>query len=139
MGQSRGLRNNNPGNIRHSAGVTYLGEIKGADKLFRTFRTMSLGYRAIFVVLHTYCLRYGIRTISEAIERWAPPEENNTAAYVEFVARQSGRSASEPYDTLSAEDMVPIVEAVSRMENGVAAVAEDIAEGWSLFYKDYKK
>lgn len=139
MGQSRGLRNNNPGNIRHSAGVTYLGEIKGADKEFRTFRTMSLGYRAIFVVLHTYCLRYGIRTLREAIERWAPPTENNTSAYVGFVVRESGRSENEPYDTLLAEDMIPIVEAVSRMENGVSAVAEEVAEGWWLFHKDYKR
>lgn len=139
MGQSRGLRNNNPGNIRRSASVTYCGEIKGADAEFRTFEAMRWGYRAIFVVLHTYRLRYGIRTIGEAIGRWAPPEENNTSAYIEFVVRQSGRSASEPYDTLSAEDMVPIVEAISRMENGVSAVTEDVAEGWRLFCKDYKR
>ncbi len=139
MGQSRGLRNNNPGNIRHSSTVSYCGEIKGADKEFRTFEAMKWGYRAIFVVLHTYRLRYGICTIGEAIGRWAPHAENDTSAYIEFVVRLSGRSASEPYDTLSAEDMVPVVEAISWMENGVRAVAEEVAEGWRLFCKDYER
>ena len=52
----RGLRNNNPLNIRHSAD-SFQGEIKGEDKAFKTFISMAYGYRAAFVTLATYLSR----------------------------------------------------------------------------------
>ena len=48
--KSRGLRNNNPLNIRQS-GEQFQGEIKGKDKSFKTFSSLSYGYRAGFVIL----------------------------------------------------------------------------------------
>ena len=51
--KSRGLRNNNPLNIRHS-GEKFQGEIKGKDKSFKTFSSLPYGYRASFVILGTY-------------------------------------------------------------------------------------
>lgn len=62
---SRGRRNCNPGNIRLSpSGVSYVGEvIPSRDRAFRTFRSMKWGYRAIFVLLHTYYLRYGLNVV----------------------------------------------------------------------------
>lgn len=68
--KSRGLRNNNPLNIRHSADV-FQGEIKGEDKSFKTFSSMPYGYRAAFVTLATYLSR-GWNTIEKIITRWAP-------------------------------------------------------------------
>ena len=75
---SRGLRNRNPGNIRRSR-VRYEGEVHPSrDAEFKEFRSMAYGYRAIFVLLDSYRRRYGLTTIRQMLNRYAPPEENFT-------------------------------------------------------------
>ena len=79
---SRGLDNRNPGNIRRS-GVRYRGEVRPSrDADFKQFKSMEWGYRAMFVLLHTYSVRYGCNTLSKMISRYAPPSENDTQAYI---------------------------------------------------------
>ncbi|MDL2319894.1 structural protein P5 [Alistipes sp. OttesenSCG-928-B03] len=131
---SRGLKNNNPGNIRLSA-TRYRGEVESDDRAFKRFATPAWGYRAMFVLLYTYQRRHGLNTLAEMIDRYAPPCENDTRAYVGFVARTAGMPPDEMLNTLSRSDMVRVVSAMSRIENGVDAVAEDVAEGWELFIK----
>ena len=75
---ARGLDNRNPGNIRRSK-VRYRGEVRPSrDPDFKQFETLAWGYRAIFVLLDTYRIRYGLDTIRGMISRWAPPSENHT-------------------------------------------------------------
>lgn len=132
----RGIRNRNPGNIRRGK-TRYKGETQGCDAAFKSFATMQWGYRAIFVLLHTYAVRYGLRTIRGMISRYAPPEENDTRNYVDTVAALSETDADRLIDTLRAEDMIPIVEAISRVENGIDADKEQVFRGWELFRTDY--
>ena len=47
---------------------------------------MPWGYRAMFVLLHTYRVRHGCRTLREMILRYAPPVENHTENYIRAVA-----------------------------------------------------
>lgn len=130
---SRGLRNNNPGNIRRSR-VRYKGEVRPSrDPDFKEFETMAYGYRAVFVLLDTYRSRYGLNTIRQMLNRYAPPTENFTEGYVRFVADYSGVMPDEVVDTRSEKDMIPIVAAMSKIENGVAANIEDVERGWELF------
>ena len=68
MKKSRGLRNNNPGNIRRSA-TRYRGEVESNDTAFKSFESMPMGYRAMFVLLHTYNIKHGLRSIAEMIAR----------------------------------------------------------------------
>ena len=69
---TRGIRNCNPGNIRNSK-TKYLGEVRPSrDAAFKQFETMAWGYRAMFVLLHTYS-RNGYRTLRQMIMRYAPP------------------------------------------------------------------
>ena len=90
---SRGLANCNPGNIRQSK-VRYKGEVRPSrDPAFKQFESLAWGYRAIFVLLHTYRVRHGLRSIREMISRWAPPSENRTEAYIRAV---SADTASAP-------------------------------------------
>ena len=132
---SIGLDNNNPGNIRLSS-TKYLGEVKiSNDKAFKQFESMAWGYRAIFVLLHTYNVRYGLKNIESIITRYAPPTENDTERYIAFVSYRSAIPRDRQIDTLSAKDMIPIVTAISRMENGVEAIHDDIKAGWNLFLK----
>ena len=130
---SRGLRNNNPGNIRRSR-VRYKGEVRPSrDPDFKEFETMAYGYRAVFVLLDTYRSHYGLNTIRQMLNRYAPPTENFTEGYVRFVADCSGVMSDEVVDTRSERDMIPIVAAMSKIENGVAANIEDVERGWELF------
>lgn len=135
----RGLRNRNPGNIRRSK-VRYRDEVTPSrDPEFREFRTIEAGYRAMFVLLHTYRIKHGCTTLREMISRYAPPSENNTSAYVQRVASQSGIDPDTTLDTLDGEQMRPIVEAMSAVENGVATIATQVEEGWRRFVADFGK
>ena len=130
---ARGLNNRNPGNIRQSKG-RYKGEVRPSrDPAFKQFETMAWGYRAIFVLLHTYRTRHGLRTIAAMIARWAPPSENKTELYIRTVSRRSGIPADRPLDTRDRRTMIPIAAAISCVENGTAADMHDVEKGWELF------
>jgi hypothetical protein len=129
----QGIANCNPGNIRRSR-VHYLGEVQPSrDAEFKQFASMSYGYRAMFVLLDSYARRYNLRTIGSMLNRYAPPSENFTEGYIRFVAQRSGIAADEPLDTRSERDMVPIVAAMSEIENGVKPRLDEVEEGWRLF------
>ena len=69
---SRGTDNCNPGNIRRSK-IRYKGERHpSTDAAFKQFESMEWGYRAMFVLLDTYRVRYGLNTLREMISRYAP-------------------------------------------------------------------
>lgn len=134
---SRGLRNRNPGNIRRSA-TRYKGEVRPSrDKVFKEFTSMAWGYRALFVLLHTYRVRYGLRSTAQMITRWAPPSENHTHQYVRYVADALGAAPEDEVDTLDQATMLPFAAAVSEVENGVHARMEEVREGWRLFRADF--
>ena len=94
---------------------------------------MAYGYRAMFVLLDTYRKRYGLNTIRTMLMRYAPPTENYTTTYIEFVARRTGIGADTPLNTRHMRDMIPIVAAMSEIENGVAANITEVEQGWRLF------
>lgn len=132
---SRGLRNCNPGNIRQSRS-NFKGEVRPSrDSAFKQFESMAYGYRAMFVLLNSYHKRYGLTTIREMISRWAPPTENFTEDYIRFVSERTGIAADVEVDSRSERDMVPIVAAMSEIENGKKAAMNDVYEGWKLFSK----
>ena len=126
----RGLRNNNPLNIRHNSD-TFQGEIKGTDKAFKTFSCMPYGYRAGFVILHTYLMR-GENTIAKIVSRFAPPIENDTGKYIEFVENHSGISRHKELRATDGSDYILIVSAMSFMENGKNADISEIKAGCNL-------
>jgi len=129
---SRGLSNCNPGNIRKSK-VRYQGEVTPSrDPAFKQFQTMAWGYRAMFVLLDSYS-RKGYRTIRQMITRYAPPVENYTENYIRWVTAWSGIDADESLDTHNRATMIPVIAAMSRVENGLPAVPQDVEAGWRLF------
>lgn len=100
---TRGIRNNNPANIRRGCNWKGLAE-KQTDKEFCQFVTMTWGVRALLVTLRTYVKKYNLHTVREIITRWAPPSDgNNTEKYIEFVEK-AVREIDAPI-TLSLEEM----------------------------------
>lgn len=134
---SRGLRNCNPGNIRLGL-FRYKGEkARSTDLAFRQFESMAWGYRAMFVLLHTYAKKYGCCTLRQMINRYAPPTENFTEGYIRCVANATHLSPDEAISTTDAGVMTAVVAAMSEVENGVSACMEDVWSGWELFISDF--
>ena len=134
---SRGMSNCNPGNIRRSR-TRYKGEVRPSrDPEFKQIASLEWGYRAIFVLLHTYRVRYGLGSLDGMIARWAPPSENDTGAYLRTVVRRSGVDPDAEIDTRDGPTMTRIAAAMARVENGVEPDEAEIAEGWRLFSADF--
>lgn len=126
----RGLRNNNPLNIRINTDK-FVGEVQPSqDKAFKQFDTMAHGYRAAFRVIRTYINNYKCDTIRKIISRWAPATENNTLAYVMTVSSRSGISPDALISASNREEMIRIVAAMSYVENGVEADMVEVLDGW---------
>ena len=128
---SRGYRNNNPGNIVKTK-TKWKGEIASKDKRFKTFINMEYGYRAIFVTLNSY-IRKGFNTISKIINRYAPPHENVTSAYVKHVSEETGIPKDEPIEFAETDKIKKIVASISRIENGIKPNLNQIEEGYKLY------
>ncbi|PQY43478.1 hypothetical protein [Cronobacter sakazakii] len=123
MKTPRGIRNNNPGNL--DRGSPWQGLVNNpAEPRFCTFKAPVWGIRALAVTLITYHDKRrakdgsSIDTIREVIERWAPPHENNTVAYVNEVAKAVGVTPDMVIDLHDYDTLRPLVEAIIRHENG---------------------
>lgn len=94
----RGVRNNNPGNIRHAGRIVWLGELAPDKEGYCVFSSPTYGVRALYIVFRTYQEVHRLNTPRLMISRWAPASENDVAAYVEDVCSRIGCYADLPYD-----------------------------------------
>ncbi|WP_313319574.1 structural protein P5 [Stenotrophomonas sp.] len=120
--EPRGVRNNNPGNLDRGA-IVWRGEDRSAaalasEKRFCVFETPQAGFRALARTLLTYQNKHGLRTVREMINRWAPPVENNTEAYIAQVAREVGVGSREIVSLSKQVPLQRMVTAIARHENG---------------------
>lgn len=133
--QPRGLRNNNPGNIRNSQRTDWQGEVDEAsknDKSFEEFETIAYGYRALIKLLQNYRKLHGCQTMADFIKLWAPETENNTSAYIKRVCTEMQVPTTYVPDVNDKTTMCAFAAAISQVENGVSAVMADVESGWDL-------
>lgn len=128
----RGLRNNNPGNIRIT-NIPWRGKLPGGDGTFEVFVDRAHGYRALMRNLRTFMRRDNLRTVYDLIKKWAPPSENNTAGYVRRVCKKTGYSAHQILKD-DKETLTALAAAICLVENEVPAVPEEIEAGWKIMY-----
>lgn len=129
---SRGLKNNNPLNIRRN-NTEWKGLAKvQTDKSFFRFVAPEWGYRAAFITLRNYRKIHKLKTLRQWITRWAPPIENDTEAYISYVCNKCKCSPDEEPDINNKHQMCAIVSAMSFVENGVKAIAENVEKGWAM-------
>ena len=128
----RGIRNNNPGNIRHSASKWQGMTPDQPDAAFVRFVSPEMGIRALARTLLTYQTRHGLDTIARIIGRWAPPDDgNDTGAYARHVAERLGVGVNEHIDV--ADHLPRLVAAIIVHENGQCPYPTDvIARGCDL-------
>lgn len=115
---SRGIRNNNPLNIKEGqfTDIQWEGEHElDLDRIFEEFKTPLYGIRAGARILRTYAKRHGRKTIATIIQRWAPDCENETESYVDFVVEYTGIPANKE---LTRDEYPNVMAAMIHMENG---------------------
>ena len=115
---TRGIRNHNPGNLRRSADPWQGLAPEQTDTEFFQFTSAKWGIRALARTLIAYQDKVGLKNIKQMIGRWAPPNENDTGAYVRVVAASVGVG---PNDEINAHDYAvlrPLTLAIIRHENG---------------------
>ena len=134
---SRGIRNMNPANVRHSDKFTWKGEVyptTNGEKEFCQFEDPKWGIRAMARILGNYQKIHDRHTVFQMIHRWAPPTENDTAAYTEFVASECAlKTDSEIEFTEDPITAIKFMRAMITMENGECPYTdEELREGYDL-------
>lgn len=127
----RGLRNNNPLNIR--MGNVWLGEVENpTDPDFEQFKEMRFGLRAAFVLIRRYIRHYKRTHIASIIAAWAPSSENNTARYIDAVSKLANIDPTAELQYEDKETMVKLVSAMVVMENGQGLDVNLISAAYDL-------
>lgn len=87
MATTRGIRNNNPANIRRSSDKWQGLAPQQTDRAFFQFVAMTYGVRALIKTLYTYVHKYSLRTNTAIVNRFCPSGDgnNNPTAYVRTI------------------------------------------------------
>ena len=146
MNTPRGIRNNNPLNIRHSPSRWQGMAVEQTDPSFVQFRSMAYGYRAACKLLQSYWQRFRKEgkpfTVRTIISRWAPPEDNNdTESYIRSVLLIGGLGGQEilfpPDNPLGYERLERLLIAMTCVESGIGTNRIDsktILEGYRMAF-----
>ncbi|AZH04425.1 structural protein [Proteus mirabilis] len=129
---ARGERNNNPGNIRHGSKWQGL-SAQQTDPSFCQFVSPEYGIRAIYKLLQTYQNKYGLCSIREIINRYAPPKENNTEGYIQRVAKELNVSTEDCVSVSKKEVAIALATAIVGVELGYQPYSQKVFEdAWLL-------
>ena len=116
-GGSRAWRNNNPGNLEDGKFARNNGAI-GTDGRFAIFPDTATGFNAMASLLATNS--YQKLTIEGAINRYAPPNENNVENYLKSIERQTGFPRSTPMNKLSKDNLLNLAKAMAKHEGNIS-------------------
>ncbi len=123
-------RNHNPGNLRPGHFSRKYGQIgvvvdqsKGHFAVFPDYET---GHAALEALLKTN--RYQNFTLDDAIETYAPPEENQTKKYQKFVRDRVKVDETTRIKELSSAQFLSLVLAIETIESSAPGTVEQIHE-----------
>jgi hypothetical protein len=102
------IRFNNPGNLR----------VPGSATGFQRFATAQEGLNAMARQIGLYANRDNLRTISSIVGKYAPPNENDTSAYIADVSKRTGFAPDQQLDVNDPKVMAPLLSAMVRHEQG---------------------
>lgn len=131
---TRGLRNNNPGNIRRSSEAWQGLSSEQSDDAFFSFVSPEYGIRAIARILTNYAENYDLNTVRGIISRWAPEHDDNpTETYIRNVSAALNVAPDAPINVqISLPRLIP---AIIKQENGLQPYsASTITRGISMAF-----
>jgi len=111
------VRNNNPGNLRDN-GDQWQGRTGADERGFVQFDSPENGRRALERNLQTYGAKHGLDTVEGIINRWAPPNENDTKSYAQFVAQRLGVEPGARLDMQNPQTLGALADAITVFEGG---------------------
>lgn len=117
----RGIRNNNPGNLRS------WGDTPRVDG-FARFATPEAGLAAMIKNLQVQQSKHGLNTIAGIIGKWAPSSENETGSYVNSIVKQTGFGAHQPLDLTDKRTVAPLISSMIRHEGNSAGYSKDMVD-----------
>lgn len=127
---------NNPGNIRKSS-TQFPGEVD-SPQAFKKFSSMQYGFCAMATLLHRY-VNNGYNTIDKIINRYAPASDgNNPKHYAATVAKQANVKIDKVLSEtdFSNGNMLNIMYAMTKVEQGYAPNIRDLYEGYNMFERN---
>ena len=141
----RGIRNNNPLNIRYNTGNCWVGQT-GYDGQFCTFWAPKYGFRAAVKILLHYAGKDKKITISDIINKWAPESDgNNTKAYITTVCNAMHMQPGDTINVLDWHTVTRLLISMAEVECTATALKEahigvyDCIEGYFLAIQNYEK
>lgn len=114
----RGIRNHNPGNIRHSRAEWTGRAAAQPDPEFVVFTDAVSGLRALMRLLLNYYRKFDLDSVEGILNRFAPPHENATDHYIAAVAREMRVTRRQSLNLEKTEALIALTRAIVRYENG---------------------
>ncbi len=129
LGEPRGYRNNNPGNLKPPTATTYHGQIGLDPDGFAIFGDPVDGLRALMLNAEFQFSNAGATTLNKLGAIWAPVSDHNAASYGAELADQIFGNTSTidaagntvlpgDYYFNPVADFIPLAKAISINENG---------------------
>ena len=133
---ARGERNNNPGNIDYNPRNPWQGQLPhdpAIEARFCRFQSPEYGIRAIYKLLQTYQTKYGLNSVKAIINKYAPPNENNTAGYINRAAADIGIGINDHLNTKDKKTGIALATAIVGVELGYQPYQPAVFErAWGL-------
>lgn len=141
----RGIRNNNPLNIRWNPRNNWVGQT-GCDGQFCIFMSPKYGVRAACKLLQRYAGKDGKTTVFEIINKWAPRTDgNDTNKYISTVCNAMAIKPTDTIDVHHRDTVVRLLFYMALVECGEKALDDakiciiDFLDGWDLANCKYEK
>lgn len=116
-------RNNNPLNIRYSSSNNWNGKGSDNGSGFENFESADHGLRAGLKLMRNH-ISNGDDTLGSLIRKWAPPSENDTAQYAQFVSSKTGIPVDAKLDPNNPQQMQTIAKAMAQQEGYKASISD---------------
>lgn len=129
-GDTRGLRNNNPCNLKSSKNTKWDGQV-GSDGKFIIFESPEYGIRACAKNLKNFQQKNGLDTLRSMVYRMGPPHENDTKKYVRNLSNIVGVPPDEKINVL--KHLPEIIKGIIFLENGKMPYPEKMFIGYTIF------
>ena len=136
MKEPRGIRNDTPLNIRKGCAWAGMREVQ-TDPSFVQFKSMQYGLRAGFRLMKNHITGFNgkrpkFNTIAKLISVWAPPSENATNKYIDFVCQYAKMQPNDIILETNQKQMCAIARAMAFVENGIWIDEKIIESAWFL-------
>lgn len=130
MNLPRGIRNNNPLNIK--IGNDWQGERTNTDGVFEEFTTMQYGLRAAFIILRKYITKYERNTIRKIVHSWSPDGSRIESIYMSSVSKWSAIGLDDAIRYKDRDTMCKIVQGMAKVETGRTIGLNIIEEAYEM-------